>query len=77
MIAQELKALIERVETWPEAAQQELVRVARDIEAEIGETYVATAQELEGIDRGLAAAAQHRFAKAEEVEAVFARHRSR
>lgn len=75
MTARELKTLIERVETWPEAAQEELAQIAREIEAEIGETYAATPGELEGIDRGLRAAAESRFATDEQVEAVFARHR--
>jgi len=75
MTAQELKTLIERVASWPEAAQQELAQVAREIEADIGETYTATPEELEGIDRGLRAADQNRFATDEQVEAVFARHR--
>ena len=42
MTARELKTLIERVETWPEAAQEKLAQIAREIEAEIGETYAAT-----------------------------------
>lgn len=37
--------------------------------------YHATPEELSGIDRGLKAAREGRFATDEEVEAVFARHR--
>ena len=73
--AQQLKALMERVETWPASAQEELARVAQEIEAERGGTYEATPEELTGIDRGLQAAAEGRFATDEQVETVFARHR--
>ena len=37
--------------------------------------YRATKEELEGIDRGLRAADEGRFATAAEVEAVFAKYR--
>ena len=43
-----LKDLLERVESWPEAAQNELVAVANQIESELqGGDYVATREELE------------------------------
>ncbi|HEX4293681.1 MAG TPA: hypothetical protein VHZ29_06070 [Rhizomicrobium sp.] len=37
--------------------------------------YIATEDELRGIDRGLREAAKGNFATAEEVEAMFAKHR--
>ena len=40
-----------------------------------GGAYNATPEELKGIDRGLKAAREGRFASDEEVEAVFAKHR--
>ena len=40
-----------------------------------GGKYHATADELAGIDRGLKAAREGRFATATELEAVFAKHR--
>ncbi|MEA3041645.1 MAG: hypothetical protein QOC65_1134 [Sphingomonadales bacterium] len=71
-----LKALIERAQTWPEEAQEELARVAREIEAEIaGGTYRASPAELAGIDRGLRDAEAGKFASEDEVEAVFSKHR--
>jgi predicted transcriptional regulator len=39
------------------------------------DTYEATPEELEAIDRGLRDAAQGRFATREQVEAVFAKYR--
>jgi predicted transcriptional regulator len=70
-----LKNILERVETWPQSAQDELTQVALEIEAEISGTYDASPEELEAIDRGLRDAAEGRFATEEQVEAVFAKYR--
>ena len=71
-----LKSILERVEAWPEAAQDELADILHEIEAELESgVYHATPAELAGIDRGLQAAAEGRFATEAEVEAVFAKFR--
>ncbi len=71
-----LKEVIERAPTWPDDAQAELAAIALEIDASVrGGVYQATQAELEGIDRGLRAARQGRFATDAEVEAVFAKHR--
>lgn len=76
MTAKILKDVLERVETWPEEAQAELAEIALEIDAGLaGGKYHATPEELEGIDRGLKAAREGRFATDKEVEAVFAKHR--
>ena len=76
MTAKVLKQAMERVEAWPEEAQEELAEIALEIDAALkGGTYRATAEELAGIDRGLKAAQDGRFATDEEVAAVFAEHR--
>jgi predicted transcriptional regulator len=76
MTAKVLKDVLQRVETWPEEAQQELAEIALEIDAELsGGVYHATPDELQGIDRGLNAARDGRFASDAEVEAVFAKHR--
>ncbi len=65
-----------RVESWPKEVQEELAEIACEMEAGLlGETYHASAEELAGIDRGLKAAAEGRFATDQDVEAVFAKHR--
>ena len=67
---------MKRVETWPEAAQEELALIALEIDAALaGGDYRATAEELEGIDRGLRAAEAGRFGSADAVAAMFAKHR--
>jgi predicted transcriptional regulator len=71
-----LRDVIERAETWPDEAQAELAAIALEIDASLRQgVYRATREELEGIDRGLQAAREGRFATDEEVEAVFAKHR--
>jgi hypothetical protein len=76
MTSKALKEAIQRAETWPEAAQEQLAEIAFEIDAELkGGAYRATSEELAGIDRGLRAANEGRFATDEEVEAVFVKRR--
>jgi predicted transcriptional regulator len=76
MTSRALKEAMQRAETWPEEAQEELAEIAREIDASLkGGTYQATREELEGIDRGLSAAREGRFATEDQVEAVLAKHR--
>jgi hypothetical protein len=72
MTAKILKEVLERVETWP----VELAEIAREIDAGLkGGVYRATQDELAGIDRGLEAARNERFATDRDVEGVFTKHR--
>ncbi|HXD44165.1 MAG TPA: hypothetical protein VN655_03440 [Pseudolabrys sp.] len=76
MTAKALKEALRRVETWPDHAQDALAELALEIDQELHEgKYHATAAELAGIERGLKAANEGRFATDEEVEAVIAKHR--
>jgi len=69
MTKDQVRAVLERVPTWPEDRQQELAEVALEIEAELtGAEYDATPEELAAIDEGLAGEA----ASEEEVKAAFA-----
>jgi hypothetical protein len=68
----QVKAVLDRVPTWPEDRQQELAEVALEIEAELAGTgYDATADELAAIDEGLAGEP----ASDEEIKAAFAAFR--
>ena len=74
--AKALRDVLERVEAWPEEAQEELAAIALEIDSELrGGVYTATPEELIGIDRGLRAADQGRFASRDDVTGVFAKHR--
>jgi predicted transcriptional regulator len=76
MKTKRLAEALERVEAWPADAQDRLAEIALDIEdALTGEEYEPTQVELEGIDRGLRAAQEGRFATDQEVEAVLAKFR--
>jgi predicted transcriptional regulator len=76
MTAKALQEAMQRVESWPEDAQEELAEIAFEIDAALrGEMYRATPEELEGIDRGLKAANEGRLATDQEVAAVIAKHR--
>jgi hypothetical protein len=69
MTKDQVKAVLERVPTWPEDRQQELAEVALEIEAELaGAEHDATPDELAAIDEGLAGEA----ASDEEVKAAVA-----
>jgi hypothetical protein len=76
MTTTDLKSLMERVQTWPEEAQDELVAVANQIESELqGKDYLATREELRIIDAAMASIDAGEVATDAEVEAAFARFR--
>jgi hypothetical protein len=70
-----LKEVLERAKSWPESDQEELVEVARDIEARRSGEYHATPEELAAIDEALGQVARGEVATREEVEAAFAKFR--
>jgi hypothetical protein len=72
MTKDQVKAVLDRVSTWPQERQEQLAEIALEIEAGIGQDgYHATPEELEAIDEGLRGEA----ASKEEVEAAFATFR--
>lgn len=76
MNATQLKRLLERVQAWPETAQEELVAVANEIESELqASDYVATRDELQAIDGAIAAIDRGEVATEAEVEAAFRKFR--
>ena len=78
MSALELKNLLDRVQNWPEAAQDELVAVANQIEHELqSKEYIASREELQIIDSAMASIAAGEFATDREIEAAFAKFRSK
>jgi hypothetical protein len=78
MKAKMLQDALDWVETWPLEAQEKLAAIVVEMDAGLsGDVYQATPEELEGIDRGLKAARERRFATEEQVEAVLTRPRPR
>jgi len=78
MKSRKLTEALERVEAWPADIQNELAEFALELDAGFkADEYEPTSEELAGIDRGLRAAAEGRFASDRQVEAVFAKFRGK
>jgi hypothetical protein len=71
-----LKTMLTAIESWPAEDQRELAEAARDIEARRLGVYRATAEELEGIDAGLADLKHGRIASPESFVAMRSRLRT-
>ena len=77
MTTTDLKNLLERVQSWPEEAQDELVAVANQIERELqGRDYLATREELQIIDAAMASIDGGEVASDVEIKAAFAKFRT-
>ena len=70
-----LEALLELVSTWPEEAQDELVKCIADIGARHLGVYRLSDEERVAIEEALAAIDRNEIATDEEVTAVFNRFR--
>jgi hypothetical protein len=71
-----LEDIIERVSTWLEEAQAELIETALAIEKKHLGVYRLSDEERAAVRRGLEEMRQRKFASEEEVAAVFDRYRS-
>jgi predicted transcriptional regulator len=71
-----LEILLERVATWPEEAQAELVESALTIEKKHLGVYRLSDEERTAVRRGLEEMRQGKFATEEEVAKVFSRYRA-
>lgn len=67
-----LEELLHRIETWPEAARDQLLEIADEIERELDGVYDATFDELQAIDEGRAQVARGDVATEAEIAAAFA-----
>jgi hypothetical protein len=77
MTMTDLKTPLQRVQSWPEEAEDELVAVANQIESELrGRDYLATREELQVIDAAIASIDRGDLASEAEIKAAFARFRS-
>jgi hypothetical protein len=69
MIKDHLKAVLQRVATWPEDRQEQLAELALAIEAEMaGSPYQASSDELKAIDEAMAG----EVASEEEINTTYA-----
>ena len=68
MTKEQVKAVLDRVLTWPRERQEELAEIALEIEAEFGSrVYRPTPDELQALDE----AERSGVASDQEVEAAF------
>jgi hypothetical protein len=68
-----LETLLDRVSTWPEEAQAELLQHLIRIEAKYCGVYRLSEEERGAVRRGLAEMLEGKFATDEQVAAVFDR----
>jgi hypothetical protein len=76
MTRQGLEILLERVSTWPEEAQEELLRSVAGIEQKHFGIYRLSDDERTAVRRGLAEMRERKLASEEAVSAVFNRYRA-
>ena len=76
MSKDEIKAVLDRVLTWPEASQRDAAEILLWLEARQGEFYHPTDDEWASIQRGLEQARRGEFATDEEMEAFWKREKS-
>jgi hypothetical protein len=76
MTKQGLEILLEHVATWPEEAQEDLVRSVAEIEKRHFGVYRLTEEERAAVRRGLREMQEGKLASNEAVAAVFARYRA-
>ena len=77
MTKQQIAILLERVETWPKEAQDELIRSALAIERRHGGMYRLDEEERADIRAGVAEIERAEVASDEEVTATFEYLRSK
>ena len=70
-----IKTLLEQVASWPPEDQEELAAYAREIEARRAGLYRMSDSEREGIERGLKAMREGRFASEQRMAAIFEKAR--
>ena len=74
MTKEQIDAVLEGVRSWPQEDQEELIEIARTIEARRTGVYVMTEQERAAVREGLAQGDRGEFVSDEDMEAFWKRH---
>ena len=69
-----LETLLDRVSTWPEEAQEELLERASEIESRQSGVYRLSDEERAAVRKGLEAAERGEFVTDEDMAVFFKRH---
>ncbi|HZP75515.1 MAG TPA: hypothetical protein VFB45_05180 [Pseudolabrys sp.] len=75
MVTKALKTILDRIDTWPEAAQDEAAATLQAFEEEFREPYALTDSDRAALERSAEDVRQERFAADEAVRALFDRFR--
>ncbi len=73
MTKEQIKAVLDRVLSWPPEQQEDAAEMLLLLEAQEGETYVPTEDELAAIKDGAAQALRGECASEEEMAALWKR----
>jgi hypothetical protein len=72
-----LKELLARVETWPEAVQDEVVASIEAIEKDFFAAHELSSDDVAALERSAEDVRRERFATEEQVREVLGRHRGK
>ncbi len=75
MTNDQIKAVFDRVQTWPKERQEDAARVLLSMEAHDGAPYILSEEERADIHAALEEVARGELAHSAEAAAVFARYR--
>jgi predicted transcriptional regulator len=73
MTKEQINAVLERVRSWPAEDQEELVEIAREIEAQRSGVYVMDDEERAAVREGLEQARRGEFVSDDEMDAFWKR----
>lgn len=76
MTKDQIGAVLDRVQQWPKARQEDAARILLAMEAEPPSSYVLNEEERADLEAALAEVAGGDIASHDEVDDVFARHRA-
>jgi len=74
MTKEQIDAVLESVRSWPEQDQEELIELAREIEARRSGVYVMTDEERAAVQEGLDQARRGEFVPDDEMNAFWKRY---
>jgi hypothetical protein len=74
MTREQINAVLEGVRSWPQEDQEELVALAREIEARRTGVYVMTDDERAAVRDGLVQADRGEFVSDKDMDAFWKRH---
>jgi predicted transcriptional regulator len=74
MTKEQIDAVLENVRSWPDQDQEELIEIAREIEARRVGLYVMDDDERAAVQEGLDQAARGEFVSDEEMTALWKKY---